>query len=123
LGDESPAEHIKKQDIIIATALIPGRPAPRLVSAEMVKSMKPGSVLIDLAIERGGNVEDLRIHYKIDSRPRLRPTRLCTDRTARRVPATYGAADEPASCRMESRSLSAPKSTSQAKTNDGILTE
>ena len=51
------AEHIKKQDIIITTALIPGRPAPRLVTAEMVKSMKPGSVLVDLAIERGGNVE------------------------------------------------------------------
>jgi NAD(P) transhydrogenase subunit alpha len=51
------AEHIKKQDIVITTALIPGRPAPRLISAEMVKSMKPGSVLIDLAIERGGNVE------------------------------------------------------------------
>ena len=51
------AEHIKKQDIIITTALIPGRPAPKLVSAEMVKSMKPGSVLVDLAVERGGNVE------------------------------------------------------------------
>lgn len=51
------AEHIKKQDIVITTALIPGRPAPRLVSAEMVKSMKPGSVLVDLAVERGGNVE------------------------------------------------------------------
>src|SRR6202047_5669773 len=51
------AEHIKKQDIIITTALIPGRPAPRLVTSEMVKSMKPGSVLVDLAVERGGNVE------------------------------------------------------------------
>jgi NAD(P) transhydrogenase subunit alpha len=51
------AEHIKKQDVIITTALIPGRPAPKLVTAEMVKSMKPGSVLVDLAIERGGNVE------------------------------------------------------------------
>src|SRR4030081_1583932 len=51
------AEHIKKQDIGITTALIPGRPAPKLVSAEMVKSMKPGSVLVDLAVERGGNVE------------------------------------------------------------------
>ncbi len=51
------AEHIKKQDIVITTALIPGRPAPRLVSAAMVASMKPGSVLIDLAVERGGNVE------------------------------------------------------------------
>jgi NAD(P) transhydrogenase subunit alpha len=54
-------EHIKKQDIVITTALIPGRPAPRLVTAEMVKSMKPGSVLVDLAIERGGNVEGARV--------------------------------------------------------------
>ncbi|MVA95891.1 Re/Si-specific NAD(P)(+) transhydrogenase subunit alpha [Nitratireductor sp. CAU 1489] len=51
------AEHIAKQDIVITTALIPGRPAPRLVSGEMVKSMRPGSVIIDLAVERGGNVE------------------------------------------------------------------
>ncbi|AXK83190.1 Re/Si-specific NAD(P)(+) transhydrogenase subunit alpha [Pseudolabrys taiwanensis] len=51
------AEHIKKQDIVITTALIPGRPAPRLVTAEMVASMRPGSVLVDLAVERGGNVE------------------------------------------------------------------
>ena len=51
------AEHVKKQDIVITTALIPGRPAPRLISAEMVKSMKPGSVIVDLAVERGGNVE------------------------------------------------------------------
>jgi NAD(P) transhydrogenase subunit alpha len=51
------AEHIKKQDLVITTALIPGRPAPRLISAEMVRSMKPGSVIVDLAVERGGNVE------------------------------------------------------------------
>ncbi len=51
------AEHIKKQDIVITTALIPGRPAPRLVSREMVASMRPGSVIVDLAVERGGNVE------------------------------------------------------------------
>jgi NAD(P) transhydrogenase subunit alpha len=51
------AEHIKKQDIVITTALIPGRPAPKLVSADMVASMKPGSVIVDLAVERGGNVE------------------------------------------------------------------
>jgi len=54
------AEHIKKQDVIITTALIPGRPAPRLVTLEMVKSMKPGSVLVDLAVERGGNVEGVK---------------------------------------------------------------
>ncbi|TIN69552.1 MAG: Re/Si-specific NAD(P)(+) transhydrogenase subunit alpha [Mesorhizobium sp.] len=51
------SEHIAKQDIVITTALIPGRPAPKLVSAAMVASMKPGSVLVDLAVERGGNVE------------------------------------------------------------------
>jgi len=51
------AAHIAKQDIVITTALIPGRPAPRLVSAEMVKSMRAGSVIIDLAVERGGNCE------------------------------------------------------------------
>jgi NAD(P) transhydrogenase subunit alpha len=51
------ADHIKKQDIVITTALIPGRPAPRLVTKDMVASMKPGSVIIDLAVERGGNVE------------------------------------------------------------------
>jgi NAD(P) transhydrogenase subunit alpha len=51
------ADHIKKQDIVITTALIPGRPAPRLLSKEMVASMRPGSVIIDLAVERGGNCE------------------------------------------------------------------
>jgi len=49
-------EHIRKQDIVITTALIPGRAAPVLVSAEQVAAMKPGSVLIDLAVEAGGNV-------------------------------------------------------------------
>jgi len=51
------AEHIKKQDIVITTALIPGRPAPRLITRDMVTSMRPGSVIVDLAVERGGNVE------------------------------------------------------------------
>ena len=51
------AAHIAKQDVVITTALIPGRPAPKLVSKAMVESMKPGSVLVDLAVERGGNVE------------------------------------------------------------------
>jgi NAD(P) transhydrogenase subunit alpha len=51
------AEHIKKQDIVITTALIPGRPAPKLISKEMVASMRPGSVVVDLAVERGGNCE------------------------------------------------------------------
>src|SRR5215211_4362732 len=61
------AEHVKKQDIVITTALIPGRPAPRLVSAEMVKSMKPGSVLVDLAVERGGNVEGAKAGEVVDA--------------------------------------------------------
>ncbi len=51
------ADHIAKQDIVITTALIPGRPAPKLVSKAMLDAMKPGSVLVDLAVERGGNVE------------------------------------------------------------------
>ena len=51
------AEHIKKQDIVITTALIPGRPAPKLVNAAQVASMRPGSVIVDLAVEQGGNVE------------------------------------------------------------------
>jgi len=49
--------HIAKQDIVITTALIPGRPAPRLIDKAMVKSMRDGSVIVDLAVERGGNVE------------------------------------------------------------------
>lgn len=54
------SEHIKKQDIVITTALIPGRPAPKLVSAEQVASMKPGSVIVDIAVEQGGNVVGVR---------------------------------------------------------------
>lgn len=53
--------HIAKQDMVITTALIPGRPAPRLVSAAQVASMRPGSVIVDLAIEQGGNVEGARL--------------------------------------------------------------
>jgi NAD(P) transhydrogenase subunit alpha len=49
------AETVKKQDIVITTALIPGRPAPKLVSEDMLRSMKPGSVIVDLAVEAGGN--------------------------------------------------------------------
>lgn len=50
------AAHVPKQDIVITTALIPGRAAPQLMSADMVKSMKPGSIIVDLAVEQGGNV-------------------------------------------------------------------
>ncbi len=49
--------HIAKQDIVITTALIPGRPAPRLISDAQIASMRPGSVIVDLAVEAGGNVE------------------------------------------------------------------
>jgi NAD(P) transhydrogenase subunit alpha len=54
---ELTASHIAKQDIVITTALIPGRPAPRLITKAMVESMAPGSIIVDLAAERGGNVE------------------------------------------------------------------
>jgi len=55
------SSHIAKQDIVITTALIPGRPAPRLVSDAQIASMRPGSVLVDLAVESGGNVEGSRV--------------------------------------------------------------
>ncbi len=51
------AQQAREVDIIITTALIPGKPAPRLITAEMVQSMKPGSVIVDMAAERGGNCE------------------------------------------------------------------
>jgi NAD(P) transhydrogenase subunit alpha len=60
------ASHIAKQDIVVTTALIPGRPAPRLVSRDMVASMKAGSVLVDLAVERGGNVEGVEADRIVD---------------------------------------------------------
>jgi NAD(P) transhydrogenase subunit alpha len=61
------ASHIAKQDIVITTALIPGRPAPRLVTAEMIASMRPGSVIVDLAVERGGNVEGARLGEVVET--------------------------------------------------------
>ncbi len=61
------AEHIKKQDIVITTALIPGRPAPKLVTKEMVASMRPGSVIVDLAVEAGGNVEGSKLGQVVES--------------------------------------------------------
>ncbi|MGA2636305.1 Re/Si-specific NAD(P)(+) transhydrogenase subunit alpha [Methylocella sp.] len=54
---ELTASHIAKQDIVVTTALIPGRAAPVLITAEMVRSMRPGSIIVDLAVERGGNCE------------------------------------------------------------------
>ena len=55
------SSHIAKQDIVITTALIPGRPAPRLVSDAQIASMRPGSVIVDLAVESGGNVEGSKV--------------------------------------------------------------
>jgi len=83
------SSHIAKQDIVITTALIPGRPAPRLVSAAQVASMKPGSVIVDLAVEQGGNVEGVKLGevaetangVKILGRPNL-PGRIAADASA-----------------------------------------
>ena len=61
------SDHIRKQDIVITTALIPGRAAPRLVTAEQVASMKAGSVLIDLAVDQGGNVEGAKSDETIET--------------------------------------------------------
>ncbi len=61
------SEHIKKQDIVIMTALIPGRPAPRLISSDMVACMRPGAVIVDLAVERGGNCELARAGEVVES--------------------------------------------------------
>ncbi len=55
------SSHIAKQDIVITTALIPGRPAPKLVNAAQVASMKAGSIIVDLAVEQGGNVEGVEL--------------------------------------------------------------
>jgi NAD(P) transhydrogenase subunit alpha len=60
------AEHIKKQDIVITTALIPGRSAPRLLTQTMVESMRPGSVIVDLAVERGGNVQGVKADEMVE---------------------------------------------------------
>ncbi|MDM7928311.1 NAD(P) transhydrogenase subunit alpha [Blastomonas fulva] len=82
------SSHIAKQDIVITTALIPGRAAPRLVSDAQIASMKPGSVLVDLAVEQGGNVEGavagevvIRHGVKIVGHRNV-PSRLATDASA-----------------------------------------
>jgi NAD(P) transhydrogenase subunit alpha len=60
------AQHLKSQDLVITTAQIPGRPAPRLVSRAMVESMRSGSVVVDLAVESGGNVEGSQVGQVVD---------------------------------------------------------
>ena len=57
LEQELLAQHVKDSDVVITTALVPGRPAPRLITADMVRSMRPGSVILDMAAESGGNCE------------------------------------------------------------------
>ena len=78
-------ETMAKSDIVITTALIPGKPAPRLIDEDMVKAMKPGSVILDLAVESGGNVEGSVVGevaeshgVKIIGYPNL-PSRIPTD--------------------------------------------
>jgi NAD(P) transhydrogenase subunit alpha len=82
------SSHIAKQDIVITTALIPGRPAPRLISDAQIATMKPGSVIVDLAVEAGGNVEGSvagevveRHGVKIVGHKNV-PSRLATDASA-----------------------------------------
>ncbi|MCW2364093.1 MULTISPECIES: Re/Si-specific NAD(P)(+) transhydrogenase subunit alpha [Sphingobium] len=82
------SSHIAKQDIVITTALIPGRAAPRLISDAQIATMKPGSVIVDLAVEQGGNVEGavpgeiaLRHGVKIVGHRNM-PSRLAADTSA-----------------------------------------
>ena len=82
------SSHIAKQDIVITTALIPGRPAPRLISDAQIATMRPGSVIVDLAVEQGGNVEGAvageiveRHGVKIVGHRNV-PSRLATDASA-----------------------------------------
>ncbi|HOP20972.1 MAG TPA: Re/Si-specific NAD(P)(+) transhydrogenase subunit alpha, partial [Amphiplicatus sp.] len=60
------SQHVKKQNIVITTALIPGRPAPKLLTEEMVRSMAPGSIIVDLAVEQGGNVALSQLGEAVD---------------------------------------------------------
>jgi NAD(P) transhydrogenase subunit alpha len=60
-------QHLKEQDLVLTTAQIPGRPAPRLISAEMVRQMRPGSVIVDLAAETGGNCELTRAGERVEA--------------------------------------------------------
>ncbi len=76
------AEHLRGQDIVVTTAQIPGRPAPRIVTAAMIAGMKPGSVLLDLAVESGGNIEGSRPGETVEENgvtilgPRNMPSRV-----------------------------------------------
>ncbi|MEM9737188.1 MAG: NAD(P)(+) transhydrogenase (Re/Si-specific) subunit alpha, partial [Pseudomonadota bacterium] len=83
------AGHVAKQDIVITTALIPGRKAPILITAEMVASMKPGSILVDLAVEQGGNVAGAELDKIVETEQGVKimglanmPGRLAADSSA-----------------------------------------
>jgi H+-translocating NAD(P) transhydrogenase subunit alpha len=65
---ESLRRHLREMDLVITTALVPGRPAPRLITAEMVAAMKPGSVIVDIAAENGGNCELTRAGEVVEAR-------------------------------------------------------
>jgi NAD(P) transhydrogenase subunit alpha len=79
------SSHIAKQDIVITTALIPGRPAPRLISDAQIASMRPGSVIVDLAVEQGGNVEGAQAGEVVEKHGvrivghKIVPSRLAAD--------------------------------------------
>src|SRR5690606_1075702 len=82
-------EHIKKQDIVITTALIPGRTAPILITDEMLAVMKPGSVIVDLAVEAGGNVTQSKLGEIVTTANGVKivghhnvPSRLASDASA-----------------------------------------
>ena len=60
------ASHIVTQDVVVTTALIPGRPAPRLISDAQIRAMRPGSVIVDLAVENGGNVEGAALGQTVE---------------------------------------------------------
>ncbi len=82
------SSHIAKQDIVITTALIPGRPAPRLISDAQIAAMRPGSVIVDLAVEQGGNVEGAQLGEIVERHGvrivghRNVPSRLAADASA-----------------------------------------
>lgn len=89
LQAELTASHIAKQDIVITTALIPGRAAPILVTKSMIANMRPGSVLVDLAAERGGNVEGAVAGKIVETKNGVKivgllnwPSRLASDSSA-----------------------------------------
>ncbi|WP_129790849.1 Re/Si-specific NAD(P)(+) transhydrogenase subunit alpha [Sphingosinicella sp. CPCC 101087] len=85
---ERVSSHIAKQDIVITTALIPGRPAPRLITDTQIATMRPGSVIVDLAVEQGGNVEGAQPGEVVERHGvrivghRNMPSRLAADASA-----------------------------------------